>query len=1054
MADTRDISYPLRGFLVPESRIGESTFSESDSSYSEQGALPGIGKTDDASSGYVIRSSGGIYDDMIVKVAQPGNAALGAARVLYKFDGQSDDNYRGVLGVNTFSGAETIHYTHTGGAAPTAINATTLKKQQDVFVTYEESGIVYLKRVDTNSRTVQSVTIPWNTNRAATAVVELPQSGRVLLYGFDSSYDGMWDAIYTDDYVTWDTYSNLCFLIPKTSTIDSVAAFADEDNNVVILIAYTFSGSAWLAQFASSDAGGTFSEIYHDNYTHGLPTFGCDGKGRPFMFYMDGSDFTFVNSSSFFDPVNDSINAQAIDTVTITASAAVTDHEGTITVFAQVDSTAQVTCYQKDLSDSGFQQLTHDALLIDKNLAGTVSDFETLSAAYAAGYAFIFGVPSSPAAGVNGIQLVRFGGWTNAGPGHANQYTTKVKRVERDRFGYGDNHTGLGLSGWGWLANDNPSATGWAAAGAGTGALSTTEFAIDVTTAANALAFQRIAALLDQRMIHFELKVDSGGSRATPQIGAIVGTTGDGRIHFCADTTGFSIVDVVGAATVGAVNIDMTKWVEIMIVAGVDWYANTNNPVEWNVLYRFAGATTWSAIRFQITTGATVDALEWGHPAAGTGVSHWRYFMVGEFQTADPTAPFLSSLSAGTDSRSSVMVGGCVTSNPYPLSDFYDNKVDAQFFTAYGGPARRDEIHNIDLNYQYPRQAIDHQISPSPYRLWRSNDTTEQIFAWDLDNDTDLGSRSVCLYIANANFYTAELEAWDGATWASIGTWDTTVGTGLTFFLNGDMLRPNISTTSNIGRYLHEGALDRGTVKLAAGKYRRIVNQRSGAWGQLGGKRAGLRIELQGTEPANGTCDIYAPTACLVVHGVTTHYDKFRVRIPAQTTADGFFQAGLIMVGGLFVAGQQWSWGYSREFQQNAEISTDRWGTTRARRAGPVKQIVSVAWSDGVCMTDLHAEDPEPDYLAPKATGEGIANKADVPFLLSGMLEHLSSGETPVVLLPSVPDASVSDEVMITDPLLMTYGRIISSVSVENVQGDELEDEVYRVQNVTIEEIV
>lgn len=1053
MSNTRDTSYPMRGFMVPDERINQANFSESDSSYSESGPLPGIGKVDDSFSGYVIRSSGAVYDDIDVKVTQPGTAKLSGAKVAYKFTSESDYSYRGAVGINTLSGYGTVHYTHTGGANPTVVNATTLRSQQDVLVTFEESGTVYLYRVNSNNKLAQSVTIPWASDRAATAVVELPENGRVLLYGFNASYDGQVDAIFSDDLVTWSDYTKQSFSIPPSSTVKTLNAFSDLDGNVAITITYAFSGSDYIGQYASADSGATFTEVLSTTYTHGDPVFCADKNGRIHMFYDDAGDLKFSRSATFFDPVDDSIYVQTIVTLGTSALAAVVDHENSVTLYVQEVGNAMVRVYQKDQSDTGFQLFNHDALRLDRNLVGSVSDQESLAAAYAAGSVFLFAAPTSPGAGVHGLQFFRFGGWSNAALGTSNNYVTQVDRVERDRAGFAQNHTGLALNGWGWVANDNATVCGFLSAGAGTGNLSTTEFALDITTAASRLQLAYGAPTLDQKVVYFEFKMTSGGSQTIPACGVVVGTGGYGRLHFCADTTGFSLVDVVGAATVGSATIDTTEWVEVMIVAGVDYYATPTIPNEWHCYYRLSGDSVWTGISFTITAGSTT-ALEFGHPAVGTAVSHWRHIHVGEYQTADPTIPFVTSFTPGTDEKSAGIIGGTVTQNPYPLSDFFDSNADAQFFTAYGGPARKDETHQILIEHQYPRQAFDPLVSPSPARLWRSVDTAEQIFAWDLTDDTDLGSRSVCLYIAGANFITAELEAWDGATWVSIGTWDAEVGSSLRYYLNGDMLGPNVAATNNIGRYLNEGDLDGGTVLLPGGTYRRIKHQRSGAWTQTGGKRAAMRIELQGGEAASGSCALYTSTACLVVHSVTAYYDKFRVRIPTQTTADGYFEAGAIMLGGLYVMGQQWSWGYSREYMPNADISTDRYGTSRAIRRGPVKQTASVSWSDGVCMDLLHMDDPEPDFIAPKSSGEGIANKSDVPLLVAGMLDVIRSGEIPVVMLPRIPDASVSNEVMITDPMLVLYGRIVSSASLENVQGNEAENEVYRVQNLTIEEIV
>jgi hypothetical protein len=110
------------------------------------------------------------------------------------------------------------------------------------------------------------------------------------------------------------------------------------------------------------------------------------------------------------------------------------------------------------------------------------------------------------------------------------------------------------------------------------------------------------------------------------------------------------------------------------------------------------------------------------------------------------------------------------------------------------------------------------------------------------------------------------------------------------------------------------------------------------------------------------------------------------------------------------------------------------------------------AWPDGIDISRLRDANPTPDYLAHTAPmTEGVANLNDVPYLVAGLLEECRSGEIPVVACAYV---STTSGTSITDPtLFLGPARIISSVGIENIQGDPESDAVVRVSPITMQEI-
>ena len=190
---------------------------------------------------------------------------------------------------------------------------------------------------------------------------------------------------------------------------------------------------------------------------------------------------------------------------------------------------------------------------------------------------------------------------------------------------------------------------------------------------------------------------------------------------------------------------------------------------------------------------------------------------------------------------------------------------------------------------------------------------------------------------------------------------------------------------------------------------------------------------------------------------ITARYKAFRIRIPAQDTAEGYFRIGSLVLGNVVPMGayaQQYGWGRVLEWAYDYETVEGQTGIRTVRALGPARRAAEVSWVDGIETTGLTEFDPS--WILGWTAGAPVAVPADVPWSMPGLLERLHGATDPVVYLPAFdlpPNSSTSIDIV--DRTLQLYGRIVSeSVESTNVVGDEGSTEVLRLGVIRLEEEV
>lgn len=1021
------------GIAFPDSRVSDlanlapNTGAGLASDYTEANPRPGIPTASQDGTRTTLRVSGGQSVDLELATNQSGNPGLETgAQIVYRPTGAAADQWRGWMGAGTCVGFSALTWDgSTQSTYAAAVNETT----GQALVIYRDSatlGALKVARFDYMDWSWTAATDVPAVAAAGVAAFHIAGTGRTVVLT-DPPY-------YTDDNgASWQQYTGT-----STSAAPTVPAYdtakAVELDGAVLVISHN--GGTQVQQLASVDLGVSFSEIFDG--VAGSWSSVAASRGRFVVAIVNVGDAVGYVLGSAGDSLEDA------DAVTITSSGDVTEVElvsepdGTLWAYLKRDTTGALASPQIDiaLSTDGGDSWTIKGEAHSAGASVNVQQ-QHLRGFHVAGYIVVlhnFVTPDT--AFGDSIGAMVCSGWSNANP-------------VRTSLGYtinqATNWSQTSSAGRHWLPYANPaSGADWAQTVAGglavwgigdvgamklqTGAGQTISF--QPTVFGPALA-RKVGFLAD-------LLVRTGGNAPAQDVGfSVVAADGtdDYGIQLAFDTTRVVVTDE-HLGQVAVYNVDMTQ----RQVIWVSFDAAGNGLV----LVRSPGGQWATAYSGPLTSNTTTPRAgtyaDWGHIAgpAGTTVSLW--YGVG----------FTGPQAAQAGSQR----GRWLSSEPVPLPEY--GTVNALCnLSAVGGPAVIGEQWTASVAHDYPVSAAFPTQQPSPYRGWRSKDTTEQILAWDLERDTWLGD-SLALYIGRANFGLAYLEYYDGAAWQIAGIWNSKFYDGANPFytIDGDTIIPGFLPTDT-GRYIWENELTDGYVTMPGTSgtvARRIRSNSAGFWtNQATTIQPRVLLKgVDGTEFASQFAQVFCPNGLLVVHfAARTTARYWRVRIPNQLTVDSYFSAGVVSLMRLVAWGAESSWGQGQSTDSNLLESRDRWGTSRMAQQGPQQTSWDLGWSDQTNHLQLRSSARDADYMAPTG-GLPLAGHEDLGMQVRGILEVVKGGEVPVVAISQIPD----DGVTLTDPTLYLYGHLLASLRMTQSAGDMGSTEVIRVDSITVRGIV
>jgi hypothetical protein len=571
-----------------------------------------------------------------------------------------------------------------------------------------------------------------------------------------------------------------------------------------------------------------------------------------------------------------------------------------------------------------------------------------------------------------------------------------------------------------------------------------------------------VTSTLDQGMMALmQVEVDGGQAFLTINVADAVPVSYQVRV--AVSTTQIVLRDLNAGADIATINTTTgTTGVQILLAVG--------GAAKCRAWYR--AATTggeadrqWTAIgdSSTLTAGAVANnTVQWGNlSAVGTDCK----FRLVQYSFGDNTGT-TSGSRAGVlytaQTNPDELLGKAWSSTPVWVDDGVRVALPA-------GPAMAGDTWNIDTAYDYDARNIVPQRTPSPRRTWRSTVETQQdiVFEYDATLGQEIPIIEPVLGIAllNINFRLFELAGYDTDTsaYVTLVSGDAATGaTGLSFSRLGDTIVPASGTVAD--EYYTFNVLEDSHVRLigagdgATDVVRRIARNSEGAWRVSSATKA-TSIVLEGvlsTDSLGGgaaTCQIWSKDVVCIIPA-PTKYTRYRLRITAQDTAEGYFEIGAMVLGPVVYLARQYSWGRTLSTEVTSEVSETRYGARRVRQLGPPRRSVVIpGWVEGVDVTSATTAQASPDYVtAYSASTTAVGTPRDTPYVVLGLAEYLRGMTLPLVYLPRLIRGANSGSFTINNRNNILYGRMVNAPRVESILGDEWEDEVLSVEPLTIEE--
>jgi hypothetical protein len=388
---------------------------------------------------------------------------------------------------------------------------------------------------------------------------------------------------------------------------------------------------------------------------------------------------------------------------------------------------------------------------------------------------------------------------------------------------------------------------------------------------------------------------------------------------------------------------------------------------------------------------------------------------------------------------------------------------------AVAGPARAGDEWVVSNRYDYAIGNVLSEIAPSPRQSWRSTATTTQTLVFELDttvaNVSPFRGPLSGLYLGNINFRTATLEGRNAAgVYVAIGTLDaSTSSSGLRWTRAGTIVEPDTSASTSAGYFWPYNSLRgaRFSFDTSVGPVRPIATSAEGNWTNAAAKR--VRLLTTGTMAgvgASGTAGAILHRSALLVWNNDPDYSAYKLTIPSQPNYEGYYEIGNLVLGHVAAFGRRYSWGRTLAAEANTALTTGQSGVRRSQVQGPIRRSVEFGWTDGLDVSQARNGATNADYILAASSGgtEAVATPWDAPLGLAGLLSELRGSDTPVVYLPWIERQASGTTYSAAHPDLMLFGRLVSDVSVEVVQGEEWTSgatgEVVRTSAVRIEEEV
>ena len=870
--------------------------------------------------------------------------------------------------------------------------------------------------------------------------VERLPSGRllvaVLVEGPAAAADADLAIHYSDDDgATWiaSTLQGYDVPLPAGADYDCIE-MAQSGDQILLLVAVTWTDeqqAAWhgWVQYASNDVGASFRLVqdWNDGASTervGRPTIVVDLAGTfHVLHHLYNSGITTstpqVRSvSSPWEPLREVTATQVSGGIALSTTDCIGWAESSGMLWAAWEDAEAVRLARSvDLGQTW--------VLLDTSLTTTagLSWSRLLAVPCGAGVLWLLSGSGLTRPAQN-MALLQSGGWTmlpqpRVGPGHPGE-----------------------LRGWDetWHAVCLPTVHGWTLTGTAGTVTPSGDYSMAITAGTGSYSIglgsisPEVGVSLDWEC---KTSTTSSGFPATHVGASLVCSNGsqDIRVDVRLELAQVQLWDVNAGAAIGtAATWDTTERstfrVSIRYRNGTDneaaLYAREHGSAFWTLL-----AT--GPVSRRTSGAAAASSVAWGN--LGTiGSSTWY--------RAGVSTP--AGFGAHTGTTDSLAAGVALSDAPYTLPGAWLPSAPGRlwvggglYLQGRGGPGRRGDRWQIAPRYRAGAASI---LTRSPSDAYSSTGAgAAQVVLYEPEPGAlhHPGGTAVGIVAIDSNVRTIDLVGDAGAGVVQICQLDLASGTtALGYTRSGDTLRVS---GAGVASYLRAQDLVGATVDLGSGKLRRVRRASSGVW-RAGSIGVTLQLDgIDGTEPASGTLDLWRTQGAAVRLGMLTGYQWWGWRIPVQSTVNGRFRVGRVLIGRAVLWGNDPSRGRSVLYQTSRDV-VESPGAVAGRTLAPVRRVIDLGWREGV--PESWGDDPS--YL--QAGGVPAAMRGDLSPIETLTADH-GALDGQVVYLPRLdydPAAVAAETVVAVGREVCVYAEISRDPTVEDVSGRLARDPVQR----------
>lgn len=1027
---------PLQGLCIPALSFDDIA---SDSSFTQEGPLPGKMTTSEPYAKVRPYTSGAQGADMDVIIAQGGNMQRdGGMQASYRIQGEGNDDYRGWIAPNVLLDCIPVH--HNTSNTDSRFDVAVIPSTQTVVCVYVDITTVATPTARIFDESTKdwgaAFTIPVGLSHDIVALTALDDDTLVL---FGAEGAGARTYLNTNEgaAIDWALFSDnpLNSTVPWTIASATIHAHGD---TVILFLEERGAGND-VQQYASNSAGAQFAIVgaTFANFGHHISC-ASTPAGTLIVAYTEHSTNKpkCVRISNAFTSIAgqtkiaiDSVVARTVGTLWVTC-----DPNGTLYAFGKSTTTIDYI-YAWVSKDDGLTWLPFDYGAFATNVT-TQNVYDHKSAWVRGGMVALAKSNSTGGTIDETIKSYWYGGYLNGA-------IAGTSSLVQTRKAYGPGGTAGSTECY--VPIDLPTNQGWALTGTAMTLHTNGALRMSLSSAGPSHYNKAMTSGGSVGMSHLvAIQMVSGGLTTKADCAYRLRTAGNTELYVRFATTGFAIYDSKAATTLVTVSADLTK--------------------KTFIFFNYATNTLFDCQYWQAGDSFMTEAL--AQTSLGTGGSEVNERAFGAFNgTATVTVDFWM-FNTGHSVQLLRNIQGTGIGIPllglWPLGyemDTADGK--ATYLSAFDGPAALGELFSIARRYTYGIERAIMSEWPSPVTEWRSEDTSQQVIIWDVGATTldhMLGNAWAWgFYIKGANWRTATIDYWDGSTWQNVDTLDLQVGAAINFTRTGSILYGD--GTTDFGRYLIENEYAGGWLRAPTA---------SGTPAYVGKRierhTAGV-INSDATQPQcyfniDGTAGVLASTGAmqLISHeGLFLHFPaaveavrRIRITIPTQDCPDAYFRAAIIEPVYFAPLGGRWSQGYTKSLEVNAIAQPDGMGSEIRRKVGEPPRSWSLPFQD--ILTGKQINGAAVSRHIGQDGGLPLRAAGDVLESFRAILQQLNSGALPCVAVSRLPDDL---DFTLVEPRKMLYGVLDSVPTKQNSAGDEEQtDEASRGSALVVRELV